>query len=141
MKIKRNLTRIIAGTALIFSGINSPVAQEVGQRMPEEFDEKYKVFSRVWLSDDGTKIGKVRFYQLPERGVNYEGRIFFLACEQAYIIFSIYDERENKQFIDNMTVNKRGERVNESDGIVDELRISDLLHDPEDLPSCHKNQY
>ena len=140
MKFKSDLMSIIAGTALIFLGINdSATAQKVGQRMPEEFDEEYKVFSRVWLSEDGTKIGIMDFYRFLKEGVNYEGRILTLACKCAYITFSIYDGRLNEQFIDNVKTNKRGERLNESDGIIDELRPSEILYTHEDFPKCPKN--
>lgn len=140
MNFKIDLTGIIVGTALIFSGINAPATtQEVGQRMPKAFGESDKVFSRVWRSDDGIKIGRMDFYRLPKEGVNYEGRIFSLACEHAYITFSIYNGRSNEQFIDNMTTNKRGERVKESDGIIDELRPNRILYTHEDFPECPKN--
>ena len=105
----------------------------------EEFDEEYKVFYRVWLSKDGTKIGIMDFYRFLKEGVNYEGRILTLACKRVYITFSIYDGRLNEQFIDNVKTNKRGERMNESDGIIDELRTNSILYPYEDLPECPKN--
>lgn len=127
---------IAAGIILGFSGINtSATAQEVGDRMPPEFDEKYIEYSRVWFGPEINKVGLVKFYKIPKEGGDYEGRILYLACEKRYIPFSIYDGRKNKEFIDNKRMDN-GKIVKESDRVIDGVREHFISYPYEDIPNC-----
>ena len=134
MKIK--LATIAAGIILGFSGINNPAtAQEVGDRMPTGFDERYKLYSEVWKLSDRTKIGIRTFYKIPKEGEHYLGIKSYLACEETYILFAIYNGIENRLLIDNERMDN-GKIVKESDEVIDEVREDFILYTHEDIPNC-----